>query len=134
MNAEDIKKWRASAGMTQQKLAEFAGVTANTVARWERGEVVPPAMLSKLYECLNLMLGAHQELKHLKRAHERLMKRRGVFADEETLLRMRDALFSDKPTLPPERLRQLLQLCHPDKHGSSRASVAATQWLLSLRK
>lgn len=29
-----------------------------------------------------------------------------------------------------ERLaRQLLQLCHPDKHGGSRAATEATQWL-----
>lgn len=33
-----------------------------------------------------------------------------------------------------ERLRQLIQLCHPDKHNNSSASVEATQWLLELRK
>jgi len=33
-----------------------------------------------------------------------------------------------------ERLRQLLQLCHPDKHGNSVLSQEVTRWLLSLRK
>jgi len=32
------------------------------------------------------------------------------------------------------RLRQLIQLCHPDKHNNSAASVDTTQWLLELRK
>jgi hypothetical protein len=31
-------------------------------------------------------------------------------------------------------LRRLLQLCHPDRHGGSEASHAATQWLLTLRQ
>lgn len=36
--------------------------------------------------------------------------------------------------LTPARLRQLIQLCHPDKHGNSDQSNDVTQWLLSLRK
>jgi hypothetical protein len=36
--------------------------------------------------------------------------------------------------LEPARVRQLLQLCHPDKHGGSRLSVEATQWLLSQKR
>ena len=31
-----------------------------------------------------------------------------------------------------DRVRQLLQLCHPDKHNGSRTSLEVTQWLLSL--
>lgn len=37
------------------------------------------------------------------------------------------------PRLEPTRLRQLLQLCHPDRHGGSRAATEATQWLLEQR-
>lgn len=33
-----------------------------------------------------------------------------------------------------ERLRQLLQLCHPDKHGNSVLAQQITSWLLTLRK
>lgn len=28
-----------------------------------------------------------------------------------------------------ERWRQLMSLCHPDKHGGSETAVAVTQWL-----
>ncbi len=38
------------------------------------------------------------------------------------------------PTIPPDRLKALIQLCHPDKHGGSKAASDMTQWLLSLRK
>lgn len=31
------------------------------------------------------------------------------------------------------RVRQLLQLCHPDRHGGSELAHAVTQWLLKLR-
>ncbi len=38
---------RAAAGMTQAQLGEALGVPANTIARWERGELAPqhPRML-----------------------------------------------------------------------------------------
>ncbi len=39
------------------------------------------------------------------------------------------AIMVDRP-----RLRQLLQLCHPDKHGNSKTSQEVTQWLLEARQ
>lgn len=36
--------------------------------------------------------------------------------------------------IPPDMLRRLLQLCHPDKHGNSEAATVATQFLLRLRQ
>lgn len=35
--------------------------------------------------------------------------------------------------IPPDMRRRLIQLCHPDKHGSSEASQAVTRWLLEGR-
>ena len=32
------------------------------------------------------------------------------------------------------RLRQLIQLCHPDKHGNSATANDITQWLLAQRE
>lgn len=32
--------------------------------------------------------------------------------------------------IPRDKLRLLLQLCHPDKHNGSRAATEATQWLM----
>jgi hypothetical protein len=36
--------------------------------------------------------------------------------------------------IPPDMLRRLLQLCHPDKHSGSEASQRATAWLLDQRR
>ncbi len=36
--------------------------------------------------------------------------------------------------IPPDKLRMLIQLAHPDKHGNSPAANDITSWLLSLRK
>ena len=36
--------------------------------------------------------------------------------------------------IPPDKLKVLIQLTHPDRHGNSQAANDATVWLLSLRK
>lgn len=33
-----------------------------------------------------------------------------------------------------DKMRGLLSLCHPDRHGNSTLSTATTQWLLSVRE
>jgi hypothetical protein len=40
----------------------------------------------------------------------------------------------DASTLDAARVRQLLQLCHPDKHNGSPIANEITAWLLSMRK
>lgn len=35
--------------------------------------------------------------------------------------------------IEPIMLRRLVQLCHPDRHGNSEASNAATRYLLALK-
>lgn len=43
---------------------------------------------------------------------------------------------ADDPPLPTphkEMWRRLVQLCHPDRHGNSEASNAATRWLMEVR-
>jgi DNA-binding transcriptional regulator YiaG len=39
MTAVEIRALRGKLGWTQMALAEAVGVTSNTVARWERGEM-----------------------------------------------------------------------------------------------
>jgi transcriptional regulator with XRE-family HTH domain len=39
MRGEELRRLREQAGLTQVQFAERMGVTANTVARWERNEV-----------------------------------------------------------------------------------------------
>ena len=41
----DIRRFRERRAMTQQKLADWLGVSPNTVARWERGERQIPTLL-----------------------------------------------------------------------------------------
>lgn len=38
-----------------------------------------------------------------------------------------------KDSIPPDVLKKLLHLAHPDKHGGSKIATEATQWLLSMR-
>ncbi len=60
----------------------------------------------------------------------------------EQLFRARSTLFelqqvhsgrSVTPSLPVDIVKRLLSLCHPDKHGNSKASTEVTQWLLEQR-
>jgi hypothetical protein len=36
-------------------------------------------------------------------------------------------------TIEPEMLRRLIQLCHPDRHNGSEASLKASQFLLAIK-
>jgi transcriptional regulator with XRE-family HTH domain len=52
----EIKRQRLALNLRQEDLAAIFGVTRNTVARWERGEVQPdaPGMLRLALEALRL--------------------------------------------------------------------------------
>lgn len=39
-----------------------------------------------------------------------------------------------RSAIPPDMLKRLLSLAHPDKHGGSRIATEATQWLLAQRE
>jgi DNA-binding transcriptional regulator YiaG len=39
MTPRTLKRLRRELGLSQAKFADLVGVTANTVARWERGEL-----------------------------------------------------------------------------------------------
>lgn len=45
----------------------------------------------------------------------------------------RGASPSAPASIRPERVKQLIRLCHPDKHGDSQVATEVTQWLLSMR-
>ena len=45
-----------------------------------------------------------------------------------------DAQRAKPEGIPPEMLRRLVRLCHPDRHGSSKAANEATAWLLEQRE
>lgn len=57
---------------------------------------------------------------------------RDALADaEDEVLLLRDA--NAEEIIPPDVLKLLIRLCHPDKHGNSSAANRATTWLLRQR-
>ncbi len=54
MTGAEIREARARLGLTQVQLADALGVSPNTLARWERGEIPPvhPTMLRLALERL----------------------------------------------------------------------------------
>ena len=65
--SENIKKLRRTADITQEKLAEFVGVTPQTVSKWERGLGCPDiSLLNDISKIFNvniekILLGDLQE-------------------------------------------------------------------------
>lgn len=41
----EVRRLRLGAGLTQAQAAEIVGRDANTVARWERGELIPEPLV-----------------------------------------------------------------------------------------
>lgn len=125
MTGDDFKAWRTRHGLTQQQVAERIGVTANTVARWERGEIAITMMVENSVRWLEEKLRAESRTKYRR---FRPRRRRHI----ETQI--------PAPPPPAEQItltvdaahwRQLLQLVHPDKHGGSKMANEITAWLLS---
>ncbi len=51
-NPKKIHQIRKRLGLSQAELGELLGVAGNTVARWERGELVPPKVAELAAEYL----------------------------------------------------------------------------------
>ena len=47
-----LTRWRASRGISQEKLARQFGIDESTLARWERGDRVPTGLYRRLVEKL----------------------------------------------------------------------------------
>lgn len=56
MTGAQIRDLRKTLGYTQARLAEEIGVTANTVARYEREELKPSPPVLKLLKLLELLM------------------------------------------------------------------------------
>ncbi|MDQ3799786.1 MAG: helix-turn-helix domain-containing protein [Acidobacteriota bacterium] len=71
-----LKDKRIRLNMTQEQLAEAFGVSATTLARWERGEIIPNAigMLELAFEALEAkqLLGSDAFRKSKEQAERRI--------------------------------------------------------------
>lgn len=56
-----------------------------------------------------------------------------VALEEAARLRRMLMQVERRSAIPPDVLKKLLHLAHPDKHGGSKIANEATQWLLSVR-
>ena len=59
---ENLKKYRAEKGLTQEEVAEALGVTPQSVSRWERGECYPdilflPALANLFETSVDMLIG-----------------------------------------------------------------------------
>jgi len=67
MRAEELREARTAESLTQAALADALGVSSNTVARWERGELPVPKWVGR-------MLDLRAELDRATRALARVKK------------------------------------------------------------
>jgi transcriptional regulator with XRE-family HTH domain len=54
MNGDQIRAYRQKLGLSQTQLGQAFGMAANTIARWERGELIPqwPRLLALGFRAL----------------------------------------------------------------------------------
>ena len=61
---ENLKKYRILKDLTQEDVAEYLGITAQSVSKWERGESYPditflPALANIFETSVDLLIGMH---------------------------------------------------------------------------
>ncbi len=56
MTPKELWEFRQLAELSQKQLARYAGVSVNSVARWERGELGMSRTTQKFLEILRVML------------------------------------------------------------------------------
>lgn len=135
MDGNGLKAWRTAWGVTQQQLAERLGVTPNTVARWERGELPASPLLEAALPWIEIKLRLERKPRNRRRYRRR--GRSGPWARPGDRELPADSGLPDLPRLvsiDTTRLRQLLQLCHPDKHSGSKTANDITAWLNRIRR
>ena len=74
------------------------------------------------------------ELEDLRRQIDSLRAQNRRLQADLTLAQKNTAPWHRGSPIPPEMLRRLIHLAHPDRHGGSEAANTATQWLLSQRR
>lgn len=85
------------------------------------------------YENLKLCLSCYRKRERALEAIDGIEAERDALR-EQLLRELAKPLTTAPQPIPEDKLRLLIQLAHPDKHGGSRAATEITSWLLSLRR
>jgi transcriptional regulator with XRE-family HTH domain len=86
MATSSLKRRRVKLGLTQLSLAQRLGVAANTVARWERGELPVPTQAARLLGVLEGIAETEEKMRPTPEALDRLgeaLSRAGLTVDED---------------------------------------------------
>lgn len=81
-----------------------------------------------LYASDKMLLLVQESLKDAQSKHEACPKELSKWKTRAVALRR-----AAKTTLSQERIKTLIRLCHPDRHGNSPEATRITQWLLAMR-
>jgi len=88
----------------------------------------------KTERAYDLYAGDKQMLLLQDALHDLTERLREQSHSAETWKRRARAVKKKKAPLTKDQIRDLVILCHPDKHGSSKKANEITQWLLGLKE
>lgn len=97
MNGAQIRAYRQKLGLSQTQLGQAFGMAANTIARWERGELIPqwPRLLALGFRALEQDIRRSKTNKETWKIRREVEARRRAFGNgTEELL---DAIKSSAP-------------------------------------
>lgn len=104
--AENFKKYRTLKNLTQEDIAQYLGITAQSVSKWERGESYPeitflPAIANILETSIDTLIGMdtiRSEKSRLKiHAEAAELQRNGDYLAAETVYRNALLTYPNKP-------------------------------------
>jgi len=87
----------------------------------------------KAERAYDLYAGDKQMLLLQEALHDLTERLKDHAHDAEVWKRRAQKIKQKRTPLTKEQIRDLVILCHPDKHGSSKKATEITQWLLSLK-
>ena len=92
-----------------------------------KGDLAFKAMRDEYVSLEQSFSDLEEELEELRTERDKLR------AAAKKLLREAKASREEPSGLPKDKVRDLVKLCHPDKHKGSELAEAMTKWLLSQR-